>query len=117
MHGREDDLSNIAAQKLAAMDRDVAEVRQFLQQQDQNSKVLLDQFAFDIKKQVAGIESNFSNTMYSAIQYGIVCNAMQNTTLYESFGGIPTYMKCYIPAKGSGGNLLDYRSMIPFCRC
>lgn len=59
LHGREDDLSNSAAQKFAAMDREVAGVRQCMQQQEQNCKVLFDQLAFDIKGKVIDIEPNF----------------------------------------------------------
>ena len=49
-----------AAQKFAALDRDVGELRQFLQQQDQGNMVLVDQLATDIKAKVADIESSFA---------------------------------------------------------
>ena len=41
------------------MDREVAEVRQVLQQQEQNSKAIFDQLGFDIKSKVTDTESNF----------------------------------------------------------
>ena len=54
------DLEVSAAQKFAALDREVDELRQALQQQDAGSRVVVDRLAADIRTKVADIEASFA---------------------------------------------------------
>ena len=60
LHGLHHDLEISAAQKFAALDREVNELRQALLHQDAGSKVVVDQLAADIRIKNADIEASFA---------------------------------------------------------